>query len=279
MNRSALAAEEVAPGHLAGAQAQAAPLQSALYRGWVRHRRHAPHPHAFQYPIFMAYVDLAELDALALRTRGFGVERAGLVGFRRRDYLQPVDQPLPEAVRTRCRQLCGSAPVGPIRLLTHLRYFGHTFNPVSFYYGFGADGSTLTHILAEITNTPWGERHQYALPLAQGEAHGTAWHFHFAKAFHVSPFLPMELDYDWRFTVPAAQLRVHMQLAARDGGRPFDATLVLERQPWSTAALLASVARFPFLTVQVLARIYWHALRIRLKRNPFHTHPQAGDPR
>lgn len=251
-------------------------LASALYRGWVGHRRYSPQPHTFRYPIFMAWVDLAELDTLARRHWCFSNGRFNLVSFRRSDYLGPVALPLDEAVRQRCSELCGSAPLGPIRMLSHLRYLGHCFNPVSFYYGYDRDGSTLTHILAEITNTPWGERHQYALPVDLAKAHGSAWHFQFDKAFHVSPFLPMGLSYDWRFTQPGEALRVHMNVLDPARSKPFDATLVLTRQPISTAALVRSVLRFPFLTLQVMWRIYWHALRLKLKRNPFYDHPRGA---
>lgn len=224
----------------------------------------------------MAWVDLAELDTLAQRHWCFSNGRFNLVSFRRSDYLGPVTLPLDEAVRQRCTALCGSAPLGPIRMLAHLRYLGHCFNPVSFYYGYDRDGSTLTHILAEITNTPWGERHQYALPVAQAQAQGSAWHFRFDKAFHVSPFLPMGLSYDWRFTVPGEALRVHMNVLDPARSKPFDATLVLARQPMRTGALVRSVLRFPFLTLQVMWRIYWHALRLKLKRNPFYDHPRSA---
>lgn len=223
----------------------------------------------------MAYVDLDELPALSRSSRWFSVDRFNLVSLRRRDYLQPAELDLREAVRQKLLQLSGEAPRGPIRMLAHLRYLGHCFNPVVFYYGFDSDGHTLTHILAEITNTPWGERFQYALPVSQAQVHGNAWHFGFDKRFHVSPFLPMSLDYDWRFTFPGQQLRVHMNVQDAQGQRPFDATLVLERQPWTSGTLLRSVLRFPWLTVQVMWRIYWNALRLRLKRNPFYDHPRG----
>lgn len=260
----------------AAAPTAAPPLASALYRGWVAHRRFNPHPHAFRYPIFMAWIDLAEVELLARRHWCFSYGRFNLVSFRRQDYLGPVELPLDAAVRQRLTALCGSAPAGPIRMLAHLRYLGHCFNPVSFYYGYAEDGCTLTHILAEITNTPWGERHQYALPVAKAEAHGSAWHFRFDKAFHVSPFLPMGLGYDWRFTAPDAHLRVHMNVLDPARDKPFDATLVLERQPLTTATLVRSVLRFPWQTLMVLWRIYWHALRLKLKRNPFYDHPRGS---
>jgi DUF1365 family protein len=149
-----------------------APLASCLYEGWVRHRRHAPHAHAFRYRIYMLYLDLDELDRVFAGRWLWSVNRRNLAQFRRSDYLGDPTIPLAEAVRARVREALGRAPTGPIRLLTHLRYFGHCFNPVSFYYCYAEDGTTLDTIVAEITNTPWKERHSYVLPVAGAQRHG-----------------------------------------------------------------------------------------------------------
>ncbi len=245
---------------------------SAIYTGWVRHRRHLPHPHGFRYRLFQVYLDLEELPRLFDRRWFWSSESFNLASFRRTDYLGPTDMPLIDAVRARIRQVTGEQIDGPIRLLTHLRYFGYINNPVSFYYCFERDGQTLRHIIAEITNTPWGERHQYVLPLAQARQHGNAWHFGFDKAFHVSPFLPMGLRYDWRFEPPGPELRIHMNVS-RVEERQFDATLVLQRRPWNGSELAKALICYPWMTLTVLRAIYWQAFLIRCKRNPFYAHP------
>lgn len=251
---------------------------SALYRGRMRHRRHAPHPHAFGYPVAQLLLDLDELDSVFQRRWLWSVGRRNLAEFRRSDYLGDPAIALADAVRARIAKALGRAPQGPIRLLTHLRYAGHTFNPVSFYYCYAADGSTLDCIVAEITNTPWKERHAYVLPVATADANGRALAWEFDKQFHVSPFMPMDCRYRWRFTAPGTDLHVHMQVW-RDGARQFDADLVLQRHPITARGLAGVLLRFPLMTLQVVAAIHWQALRLWLKRNPVHDHPSLAGKR
>lgn len=247
-------------------------LASAVYEGAVRHRRHSPQPHAFRYHMAQLYLDLDEVDRVFDASRLWSADRRNLGEFRRSDYLGDPDVPLAEAVRERAAAALGRRPEGPIRLLTHPRYFGYVFNPVSFYYCHTADGETLDCIVAEITNTPWKERHAYVLPVEAAERHGRALGWSFAKRFHVSPFLPMARDYAWRFTAPGDDLHVHMDVL-RDGEREFDATLHLQRRPLDAASLRRLLWRHPLMTAQVIGAIHWQALRLWLKRTPVHDHP------
>jgi hypothetical protein len=149
---------------------------------------------------------------------------------------------------------------------------------VSFYYVFDASDSRVETIVAEITNTPWKERHAYVLPVAAAARGGArAWHFEFDKRFHVSPFLPMEMRYRWSFGAPGDALHVHMQnfdaLAGPDAAPRFDATLTLRREPLTGMALARALAAFPLMPLRVSALIYWQALRLLWKRAPFHLHP------
>jgi uncharacterized protein len=247
-------------------------MHSALYEGWVRHRRYGPRPHGFRSRLYLTYLDLAELDE-AFRGRWlWGAHRGALVRFRRADYLGDPAIPLAEAVRRRVEQETGVRPTGPIRLLTHLAHFGYAFNPVSFYYCFAERAEHVEFSVAEITNTPWAERHSYVLQTADSARNTRA---RFAKTFHVSPFLAMEHEYDWRFSRPAQSLAVHMDV--HDGhDKVFDATLALRRVELNGASLARALARFPFMTAEVVAKIYWQALRLALKRTPFHAHPLHG---
>ena len=247
-------------------------LASAVYEGSVRHRRYKPQSHEFGYRMAQLYLDLDEVDTLFAKRWLWSSHGRNVAEFRRSDYLSPTEVPLAEAVRDRIQASTGMRPSGPIRMLSHLRYGGFVFNPVSFYYCYAADGQRLEHVVAEITNTPWKERHSYVLPIADAQPRGRALQWDFAKAFHVSPFMAMQREYHWSFTAPAADLRVHMDVL-RDGEREFDATLSLQRFPLDGRSLARVLWRYPLMTAQVVGAIHWQALRLWLKRTPTHDHP------
>lgn len=251
-------------------------MHSALYHGWLDHRRLAPRRHAFRYRLFMAYLDLTELEHVFRGRWLWSTRRRALARFDRRDHLGDPTQPLDEAVRALVAERTGNRPEGPIRLLTHLRYFGYVFNPVSFYYCFDAAGRTVEAVVAEVTNMPWGERHCYVLrPERPGAEPLRA---QSVKAMHVSPFQPMALQYDWQVQTPGETLAVHMALRPAEAGatraKPlFGATLALTRVPITGAALAGTLLRFPWMTAKVIAAIHWEALRLWLARMPVHDHP------
>jgi len=244
------------------------PLETCLYEGSVRHRRFGPRAHAFSYRLFWAYLDLDETERAFSGRRLWSDRRAAPARFRREDHLGPREQPLSESVKDLVSRQAGFRPEGPVRLLTHLRYFGYVFNPVSFYYCFAADGTTLQAVVAEVTNTPWKEVHPYVLD-ARGRDR-LRWTF--PKDFHVSPFFGMEQTYDWSFSRPGEGLSVHMR-NLEGATSVFDATMTLRRREWNDRNLRSALARFPFLTLRIIASIHWQALLLWLKRTPFHPHP------
>lgn len=278
---------------MSGRSAPAAPAEetgawrSAVYEGTVRHRRTVPVGHEFTYRTFMMYVDLDEVPALFRRQFGWSSEGPALGWFRRADYHGDRTVPLKAAVSNLVERETGHRPAGPIRMLTHARYFGYIFNPVTFYYCFDPAGERLEVVVAEITNTPWGDVHPYVLRVRREKGDGGGGaderqaRFAFAKEFHISPFVPMNVDYDWRFTAPGDTLAVHMNNLTRDGSKFFDATLALRRREIEPGTLTKALARYPFHTAKVIFGIYWQALRLKLKGAPVYDHPRdtkTGEP-
>jgi DUF1365 family protein len=264
-------------------------MESCIYNGWVRHRRHEPAGHQFRYELFMMYLDLGELPQVFDPYWLWSGRNPAPARFKRSDYHQTLDDSddghgelsLDEAVRRTVTAQTGRRPDGPIRMLTHLRYFGYVFNPVTFYYCFDSNGSKVQTILAEITNTPWKERHAYVLPTSAATRDDNVMRFEFGKEFHVSPFWPMDMSYDWRFSAPGEELRIHMDnLQHKDGAsrRVFDATLTLEREEISSASLARVLLTYPLMTAKVSGAIYWQALRLWFRRTPFYTHPKWTTP-
>ena len=254
-------------------------MNSALYSGWISHRRFSPKDHAFRYRIGLLYLDLDEQETVLGLSPLAGSGRFAPFSFRESDYLKTFTSQgmrLIDAVRQQVAKAIGHVPSGSVCLLTQARSWGLSFNPVSFFYCFENDGR-LAAILCEVTNTPWRERYHYVLPAKAEAADEAPGHQHFAvaKAFHVSPFLPRDLEYRMSFSPPSERLGVHM--ADWQGElKVFDATLNLQRQALSRRSLHQYLLRFPWMTAKTCLAIYWQALRLAGKRIPFFPH-QAAD--
>jgi DUF1365 family protein len=250
-------------------------VYSAIYTGKVRHTRLAPRRHDFEYSIFQLYLDLSELNHVFRGRWLWSAKRPALAWFRREDHFGDPSQPLDAAVRDLVESETGRRPEGPIRLLTHLRYFGYVMNPVSFYYCFDSSGEQVEYVVSEVHNTPWGERHCYVAqgPFSEQLLSGSR---EFAKRFHVSPFMPMDQTYRWAFTAPGESLLVRM--SNHEGGLTvFHAAMRLEREAISAVALARALASYPAMTLQVIAAIYWQAFKLWIKGVPFHAHPKHAE--
>ncbi len=247
-------------------------MNSAIYEGRVRHRRFSPVPHAFTYRLFMMYLDLNELPALFHNRWLWSVDRRNLASFLRTDHVGEPAIPLDAFIRQLVEARTGRRPAGPIRLLTHLRYFGYIFNPVSFYFCYDSPDRHVETIVAEITNTPWGERYCYVLDAQANLATGTRKRFRLNKEFHISPFIDMDAAYDWRFTEPRSQLAIHME-NWRDEQPFFDATMKLERREISGASLARVLVQYPLMTAKVIGAIHWQAVNLWVKGVPVYPHP------
>ncbi|MGE0067970.1 MAG: DUF1365 domain-containing protein [Solirubrobacterales bacterium] len=251
---------------------------SAVYEGTIRHRRFEPIDHAFQYRFFLIYLDLAELPDVLDPFSGWSARRPALARFRRADFMGDPARPLDACARDAVEAATGARPAGPVRLLAGLRYLGHSFNPVSFYYCFDAAGERVEAVVADVENIPWGERHAYVL--ARGENAGTVLSDELDKTLHVSPLMGMDQTYAFRATEPGERLAVHIESRPQHAdAKSFDATLNLRRHELSRPYLNRLLARYPAMSLQVVAKIYAQSLRLKLKGARYFPHPQGSRPK
>lgn len=249
-------------------------MKSCIYEGSIRHRRFRPIENTFRYRLFFMYLDLDEMEDVFNLHPLWSIQKGNFAGFYREDHLGDPNVPLKQAVCDEVNRQIGQAPSGPIRLMTHFRYFGYVFNPVSFYFCYDPADTAVETIIAEVHNTPWGEEHVYVMGEGSNEHPLHNWRRHrFAKAFHVSPFMDMHLDYDWRFRVPGPKMNAHVILK-ENASRLFDASLSLKRRELSKQSLNRVLFLYPFMTGKVVAMIHWQALRLYLKGAPFFVHPK-----
>jgi len=246
-------------------------FESAIYKGRIRHRRFMPNTHEFEYPIFMFLLKANEIPKVIQKFWQFGSSALCWVRFRRKDYVGGSKGDLDQAVRTKIAEKLGkqSAEIeGEVYLLGHLRYFGFYFSPLNLYY-LKQEGK-FRYMLAEVSNTPWNEKHYYLVDLHEPQRH--------SKEFHVSPFNPMEQDYQWRVTPPASDSKhclVHIDIFGNGENQKkvFDATLILNRVALNQKQLWRVLLTTPIQTFSMAVGIYWQALKLMIKRTPYHPHP------
>jgi Uncharacterized conserved protein len=215
---------------------------------------------------FWLKLESNELEALSSSLTHFSAHDKARVRFKREDYLGDASVSLKQAVLERMTELNdGITLKGDVFMLGQLRMWGLYFSPVNFYYLRNTEGK-YTHMLAEVSNTPWNERHHYLVNLdTQDDT---------PKAFHVSPFNPMDMTYKWSISQPSSRLSLAMDCVRDD--KEFSAGINLTKFTLDNANLSAALKRIPSMTIKTVAGIYWHALKLLLKRTPLYTHPEKS---
>ncbi|CAM2974243.1 Plasmid partition ParA protein [Vibrio mytili] len=244
-------------------------MNSRLFVGNVRHRRFTPVTHELNYALFMLAIDTDELEELEQRVWGFGTRWWHWARFKRSDYLG--EGGLKEAVQAKVAELTGTQCTGKVIAVCHLRYLGLYFSPVNFYYVYNQQGEWM-YMLAEVSNTPWNERHYYVVSANKDDEHA-GWEQD--KAFHVSPFNPIDQRYHWRIKPLTEKLNIHLECHKDE--KHFDATMTMKAKAFCSRSLLRCLIGTPIQTVKVMVGIYWHALKLWIKGAPFYSHPKSSD--
>ena len=249
-------------------------MHSAIYKGSISHKRRGQSANGFRYSLFMVLLDLDELDTVFDGYWFWSTKRAAPARFRRRDHYGDPARPLADCIRELVATRTGKRPSGRIELLTHLSYFGHCFNPLSVYYCYDKDGELHDTVL-EVSNTPWGEQHCYVL----GHDDNLSRKHHryaFSKDFHVSPFMPLDMEYACRLTPPGQILYMALDNYHK-GDKVFGSHLTLERKPLSHANMALALVSDPLITLRVVGLIHWQALKLWLKRAPYYSYTRKSE--
>ena len=263
-------------------------LNSCIYEGLIRHRRNTPQIHQFDFKSFFLMIDLAEIDSIFRRHWLWSAHRIALGRFRESEHLiQHRDH---GNLRNRVGKVLenvgvSSDSIGSIRLLTQLRIFGISMNPVSFFYCYSHCGQKLRAVIAEVNNTPWGEQHVYVIPRFKPDAasnqQASIRSDDVDKAFHVSPFMSLDMCYRMSFTHPGTKLGVkienHLDQPLNDVKKILDVSMVMKKKPLTGWNLNRLFLRYPLITLQIFASIYWQAFRLFMKKTSFHSHPKKQD--
>ncbi|NVJ66791.1 MAG: DUF1365 domain-containing protein [Gammaproteobacteria bacterium] len=255
-------------------------LEEGFFIGKIRHNRYKPKSHRFEYSMYWSLLDLELVEANSNKYSYLSSEKWNILSFRAKDFFCRHNKTNKGSIQDFIKEKTGKCFSGKVLLLSHLRFLGFNFNSVSFYFCINKQG-VLEHIVSEITNTPWGERHPYLLSCDNDSKRGDCYIFNFEKEFHISPFVSMEMDYQWLFKIEQNQLRIHMKVNKKNAepsqsnnSKVIDVTFTGNHLPLSQSNINRMLLKHSFQPLKMAWRIYWQALKLWLKKIPFYSHPK-----
>lgn len=243
---------------------------SRIYLGSINHRRLSPKYHSFKYSLYMLALDPLEMEKRHTPSWLFGFSKFHPLGFVEKDYIRSELGSLEQRIRNKVTELDNNIQISRILMLVQVRCFGIYFSPANFYFCYDQN-ENCTHMLAEVSNTPWNERHYYLVDL-QKKSDKTN-----EKYFQVSPFMDLNMSYFWQVKPPSNDTdklvvnienkRKNLQSGKMD--KLFDVSLTLYKKDFTNVSLLGIWLQLPIMTIKVFFSIYWQALKLFIKGIPF----------
>jgi len=236
-------------------------LNSGIFCGQVVHRRFEPVLHKFKYKMSMFGIDIDEINHISQKFALFGTSKFSPVKFNQKDYIVNEPGDLKERIASKVKSLGGKWDGTKVLMLIQCRCLGIYFSPVNFFYCYNKDGSCEL-MLAEVSNTPWNERHYYLIDVLNPDMT--------KKTFHVSPFMQLNMKYKWRVSEPLEKVNISIANHFEETeAAVFDAHLTLRKTPLTSLNLIKSWISLPLMVFKIVTLIYWQALKLFIKRVPF----------